>query len=276
MKKTISLSLALAMLISLLTMTFASAKEIDDAENLFFENGSIKILAYQMENGDTIFLRYENGILTQKNTVFANNDEIILREQYNEGEVLRDYLVIGDYITTGPRKIVPEPAALIQVGTINYRALYGGNYVYYGAKCSFSSRNEATTYVINGWVGSVVDLASIMLGSIPIGLSGAKLFIAALCRAAGIQLIGDVIKEALTTTVYCTATYYDWSLVDTNNPTHNASVSGAKYYVNDSNYGVGETYYEGLVPDDWGKSTFAGTVHSELFDYSMWDVISWV
>lgn len=244
-----------------------------------FSMGDTTIDYYETSAGDRVFLQYVNGVLTQKNTLPFGSLDIVKREFYNTSEnartITNDVIKPSDYITIneGQEEVLPSPRAAL--GTINYRAIIDTGYTYYGLRCSYTASNKNSTYTIRSYVGTVIDLVSILVSATNLAAAIGTTVIKRICVSAGIAIIGGSIKNALSTTVACVKTSYTWSLVDTTYSGHSKNVYGYKYHVTDSDYHTGDDYFEGYQPSDWRTQALAVWLHNEMFGYSIWDVVSW-
>lgn len=278
-KKLTSLALALVMCLTLCVPAFA-ASNVNSNSVLIYECGDVKIYSFEKPNGDVELSQYENNELVQRDTIYSNSAGVISREFFKNGiDNGSDILHVNDYIalSKSPAQMPALQAASTLAGTINYRATYNTGYVYYGARCQYNTIYVGqTTCTINQTGGYFVDLVALVVGAINLPSLIASEFLQALLVGLGITIVGGVIKGLISDTVSCIETDYNWTLTDTTNSSNYELVSGAKYYINDTKSAVkGKNYYDGFVPQDWGTSSFAGMVHSELFSYLMWDVVSW-
>lgn len=275
-KRIIAIILICVMLFSLYIPVYA--KEENIIENSIVELLSMddtKICYYETIEGDRVFLQYVDGILTQKNTLPHGNAGTIIRETISStGKVEIDAISSSDYINKN------EVAASLatkatSTGVINYRAAIDTGYVYYGLRCTCEQDIKNSTYTIRSYIGSLVDLVTILVSSTNLVASIGTTVIKRICVSAGISIVGGMLTDALSTTVSCKRTDYKWTLVDTSSVGHTKTVYGYKYYVADSEYYTGNTYYEGYVPKDWGVQALAVGFHNEMFTYAYWDVVSW-
>lgn len=279
-RKLTALFLVVVMCMTMSVPAFAATTDgSDSSHTTILAIGDTRIDSYKNSDGDTVLLQYVNNVITQRNTIVANSDEIIT-EIFENGTVRVSSLCASDYIAVTENGVSAASVNLPvgYVGTINYRALYNANYVYYGAKCSYTiSKSGPTTYTFNKYTGTLVSLVTLIVSVfvVPevVGASIAQNLLA----NAGITVVGGALTSALTTTVSCEMIAYTWKLVDTTKSSNISYLDGAEYYITDINSSKkGETIYEGYIPDiDWETDEFAGAVHSELFDYLMWEVVNW-
>jgi hypothetical protein len=278
-KKMMSLALALVMCFTLSVPAFAASDVVNDSV-LIYECGDVTIYSLEKPNGDVELSQYESNELVQRDTINSNRTGVVVREFFKNGTAIgSDILHVNDYIaiSESPVQMPALQRANTLAGTINYRATYNTGYVYYGARCQYNTINVGqTTYTINQNGGAFVDLVSLVVGAISLPSFLASEFVQALLVGLGISVASGAIKGQVSDTVACIETVYNWTWTDTTNSSNYEMVSGARYYVNDTKSAVkGKNYYDGFVPQDWGTSSFAGMVHSELFSYLMWNVVSW-
>lgn len=279
MKKITSLFLALCLVFSLTTSVFATSRDeiyTEGEKNVSYESGNVSIKTYNTPDGSLVFAEYHGGILAQRYMVL--NDGSIEYEIFKEGEADKGTISPSDYGTVYRVPVISPNAGAVSAGTINYRALYGGSYVYYGARCSYTSKVTPNTFFeTDGFKGSLVKLASVIASSFGLSTGDDLLdFLVALCQSAGITISGGMLQEKLDTTLACSRTDYDWTCVDTTNSNNYAKFSGTEFVIRETNSSRnGETIYEGYTPKDRGNRSFAGEIHSELFDYVTWEIVSW-
>ena len=257
----------------------SAAVYTENAPEVVFDMGDTQIEYYETSSGDRIFLQYVNGVLTQKNTLIHGKVDIVEREFFDSNgrsqTSMKDIINPSDYITATLEEEILQPAPRASLGTINYRAIIDTGYTYYGLRCSYTTTNQNSTYTIRSYVGTVVDLVSILVSATNLAASIGSTVIKRICVSAGIAITGGVIKSALSTTVACVKSTYKWTLVDTTLSAHSKNVYGYKYHVTDSNYHTGDNYYEGYQPSDWRTQALAVWFHNEMFAYSVWDVVGW-
>ena len=198
---------------------------------IIYNDGETVVKAYEDSAGNMIFTQYVKGTLIQRNTITSNDPETISREFF-DGTFTRglskDTININEYGVLNKSKIATQSAsARTLAGTINYRTITDTGYIYYGLRCNYNTEViGSTTYTINNYVGTVVDLVSIIAGafSIPIPIVGS--YVKALLTGLGTTVAGGVIKSILSDTVSCIETDYTWTLTDTTNSTHSKNVTG--------------------------------------------------
>lgn len=265
-----------------MTVHAASTNHSSEAKAAtIYDDGETLVKGYEDGSGNMVFTQYVRGKLVQRNTISANNPQIIRREFFDNTTTRA---ASSDTININDFGALRKSTATIQAnstrtlaGTINYRAPIDTGYVYYGLRCNYNTKEVgATTYTINGFVGTLVDLASIVAGAINIPISIATAYLGSLLSGLGIAVVGGVIKAAVTDTVSCNQTDYTWTLTDTKDSSHSKNVYGSKYYITDTkSAAVNKTYYEGYTPKDWGTSVMATWFHNEMYSYSIWEVVSW-
>lgn len=245
---------------------------------IFWDDGETKVVGYEEANGDKVFLQYVNGSLEQRNVLYAADNNTIYRTYYGRKETT-SAICVEDYITVVHSK--PEAqvvAATTTAGTINYRTPgYEEAYIYYGLVCSYQTIDRGnTTYTINGFLGTVVDLVALAVSALNISLGIASGYINNLLVGLAITVVAGVIKEAVTDTVSCTQKDYIWTLRDKNNSSHSKSVTSSRYYITDYKAAVkSQYYYDGYAPVHWREQELAVSFHNEMFTYTVWEVYSW-
>ncbi|MEG6522964.1 hypothetical protein [Desulfotomaculum sp. 1211_IL3151] len=84
--------------------------------------------------------------------------------------------------------------------------------------------------------------------------------------ALGISIISGSIVNALSVTLAASISNYEWICTDTLNENRSCTLSGKKIFIIDSNKKYsGNTYTEGLLPENWKTSTFGKSVYLSLF-----------
>lgn len=264
-------------------MPICASTSLSQDNSLFtiYNDGDTIVNGYENSSGNMVFSQYVNGYLVQRNTVFSDNSGNIQREFFdktNARGTSNDIININDYgvlikSTSSIQSISPRTSA----GTINYRAAIDTGYIYYGLRCSYNAKVIGpTSYTINNYVGSVVDLVSIIAGAFAIPIACVSPYVAALLSGLGITVVSGLIESAFSDTVSCIETDYTWTLTDTTDSNHYKNVTGAKYLITDvKSAAVNKTYYEGYTPNDWGTQAMAVWFHNEMFGYTAWNVVSW-
>lgn len=249
---------------------------------VIFNQDNVRIEYYESDNGDRIFEEYTDNVLTQRNIIPHNENDIIYRELYKSesklrnGEgVVKDTLIPSDYIEKVDHTQEIQPLAVTNMGTINFRALLDTGYISYGIKCSYSDHVGSSTYTIKSFAGKLIDLVALIVSAIALPEAIAATFAGRLCAAAGISIVSGALTAAISTKVGCDRTTYTWTLINTTNSAHKVTVKGYKYFVTDEDYHTNETYYEGPVPKDWKKQSLAVYFHESMFSYPAWEVTGW-
>ena len=284
-KRCIGIFMILILLFSTNLSAYASVSQSVPTQRdpeVIFNQDNIRIEYYESDNGDKIFEEYTDNILTQRNIIPHDENDIIYRELYksemesrNSEDIIKDTLVPSDYVEKVDQTQEIQPLAVTNMGTINFRALLDIGYISYGIKCSYSDKVGSSTYTIKSFAGKVVDLVAIIVSAIALPEALAATFISRLCVAAGITITAGALNAALSTKVGCDRTTYTWTLINTTHPAHKVTVKGYEYFVTDEDYHTNETYYEGPVPKDWKKQSLAVYFHESMFSYPAWEVTGW-
>lgn len=257
--------------------------DIGEEEVESFELGDTRIDYYETHSGDKVFLQYVDGVLTQKNTLPDGQKDIIVREFFGDYDEARerknatDVIHPSDYLIIEEGEETEEPILerTKTMGTINYRAIGENGLVYYGMRCSYTKSSTNSTYTIRSYIGTLVDLVSILVSATNLLAKIGTSFIKRVCISAGITIAGGKLKSALSTTVACKRTKFNWKLVDTQDSKHYTTYIGYRYDVTDSAYNTGKIYFEGMCPKQWGKQEMAILFHDKLFGYTSYSVVGW-
>lgn len=246
--------------------------------------GDTKINYLERVSGERVYIQYVDNRLDQINILDPNSPEMITRQFYDrETSVLikTDTLNVGSVMkSTVSSDVSPMaiPSSYTTMGYITYQYDYMTEVYTSNQTVAYRTTSLGnTSYTINGYMGTVVDLATLLASVlIPLPASIANLFIAKLVLAAGITVTGGVIKEALTTTVACVATSYSWYLHSPEYGETSLNNIGTKYVVTDTVYNTGETYTEGITTFQWGTGTMSSRFYQAQYPVSTWTVLNWV
>lgn len=286
------LSLFLAVIImfgSCITVAAAPNRNDNSEAIILYDDGETILEAYINSDGDKIFSQYLNGVLVQRDTVYADISGIVYEEFFgnatmqvntdiNSDIVYSRVIDASDYVKIESFSMNTQSINSRKLaGTINYRATTSdGNYSY-GIKCYYdTSELGNTTYTVNAYVGSLATLVATIASQFLMPAFIAENAILNILASLGISLVSGRIVSPFTDTVSCEKTEYTWTLVDTTFSAHTNTVYGYKYVINDtqSKYS-GETYFDGYVPDDFKTQSFAVLIHGEMFTYSSFTVVGW-
>ncbi len=244
----------------------AGASEIQSSQGLkereiFSLNG---IVITEEDKGDLIILRqYTHGVLSDTASYAAKDGISLAASTKAKERSVRN----ARALRAGSKK---------NMGGVNYKATTNEGYVFYGMKCSYVAENESSSYTINGYVGTIVQLVKLLVDAIPVPGNVITQFVANLVKNGVINPVGDKIEQALTEKVSCVHTTYTWSLVDKKDSGHKTTVYGHKYLVMDeSSKHYREDFFEGFTPNNWGTQTFGIILHDSLFGYTTYEILSW-
>lgn len=258
-----------------------------------FEVNDTRIDSYEDDLGNTILEQYVNGKLTQRNTVkygyssierefFESSQSNLDSDMYSDYH--KDTINVDDYLTLETTNGIDgvdnlkEQMEVAQrtLGTIKYRTVTNSGPMFYGIRCSYNTSIYSSTYTINNYLGTVVDLISLLVAAISIPKLIISQYVTTLLFGLGIYVVGGAIKQAVSDTVSARVTEYKWNLVDTTNSAHRKNVSGFKYFITDKkSKAKNKIYYEGYLPKEWKTQALAVWFHNEMFSYSVWDVVGW-
>ena len=92
---------------------------------VIFNQDNVRIEYYESDNGDRIFEEYTDNVLTQRNIIPHNENDIIYRELYKSksklrnGEgVVKDTLIPSDYIEKVDHTQEIQPLAVTNMGQL--------------------------------------------------------------------------------------------------------------------------------------------------------------
>lgn len=132
----VSMVLCISMLSTASMQTFAAANVgAGQDQEVYLEIGDTRIDYYETEEGDQVFLEYINGVLTQRNTIPAGQEDIVVREFLNTeenriaGSGNTDVIHPSDYIISEEGEEVELPSPRKEWGQLDIdhriiRALY--------------------------------------------------------------------------------------------------------------------------------------------------------
>ncbi len=226
-------------------------------------------------------MQYVNKRLTEEAIIPYGNHEIILVKDYDyaTGNLFSQNIIqISDYIQlTGYQSQAVVQKAGSVLGNIHYKTILpSGISLFYSLNASYTIEDSGQgTYEINGYRGTLVALAAILVSAIALPEAIAGAYLGRLLVSAGITAGSAGLSSALTTTVSANYTIYQMKIQDNANSSVWKYVSGGKYVVNDTRYHTGETYYEGYCPQEWGSQALAVGLHDELFGYSTFEVLNY-
>jgi hypothetical protein len=279
MKKIITVILVLALMTTFVIPASAFnfdqrvSEELNEVSKVILELqdefGVLQIVSEELPNGDVVLTQYLNGVVND--VAFIDNNGL---EDDGLEDASDDFFSASSFLQDGNTPILRAGSAML--GTINYVALTGSGTVRYGLKvhCSESYPIQ-TTYVINGWVGSVVNLLSVLSSGLSIPTFVASSALSNILANAGINVVGGSITTALSTTVASLRTTYSYTVTDKANTSHQNTATSYRYDVNDQTYHTNGTYYDGYSPADWRSTAMGLWFHNMLFAYSNFSIESW-
>lgn len=283
MKRLLSVILCSVILFSLAVPAFATPEQASE-QTIIYDDGETKIVGYEDAQGNTILEEYIGGRLTQRDTIFKNDPYNIREEYFSYGltpSVEQNTISVLDYgiITQSPvlarSNLIPCHAGKIFYRTPDDYSLTG--YYEYGVNCvCYKAPEVQTTYTVTNFTGKLITLVGLLVGGLNAPAVIIDSFIKRVLWSAGISLISGELSKPFSDTLSCKATEYTWEITDRKYPDHTKTVYGEKYFINDElSYRNGETHYEGYVPADWGKQSFAALLHYEMYSYSIFEVVGW-
>lgn len=282
MKRILCALLCVVLLLSMMVPAHA-ASDANAAFVTIYDDGETQVLGYEDDMGNIELVQYTQGALVQKNIIYGDNPDVIHRYCYDNGNarnVAYDTISVSDYgaVTFEPCNI--QLRKLEKSGTIYYRTpddTQANGYYEYGIRCVCnSSVYGSTTYKINGFLGTVVDLVALLVGALEVPITIINAFVTELLKALKITVVSGEIKKKVTSTVSCIRTNYTWNLTSIKDSTHSRTVYGAGYYITEEDHvQQGKTYYEGYVPNQWGTTYISTWFHETMFSYFVWELVGW-
>lgn len=301
MKKLISLFLVLAMMFSLSATAFAveahmiapkPETDVDlDAAELLLEIGDTKITGLVNEIGELVLIQYVNSRLDRIDKIAPENPKIITCQQFdqNTGKLLytgtvdaSDFIEVTDAVDAVTPYAVPSGYETL--GYITYRYDFMMDTYTSTQTVSYKVSPAGTDfYKVDGYVGSVVDLAGIVAGAFiteqiasVATLAAMGSFLLSVVVASGVAVVGGIIKEALTVTVGCDKFVYDWHLYCPEEGETILKNVGYKYVVTVNDPYVGDVYTEGITTFEWGTDAMSSRFYHAQYPASTWSVLQWV
>lgn len=289
MKNLFRKSLAIFLVLALSVGCCTTANAIEVGAEVFnpqetyviYDDGETVVDAFESTDGSIVLRQYLNNVLIQRNTLNPDTPDVIIREFFNTRSglcVASDTISVTDYGTISVQRSVAQPTATTAtMGTINYRALVGSSVIDYGLDCSYVTRTIGnTTYTINGFLGAVVDLVSLLVGGLNVRKKVITEYVTELLKGLGITVISGIVQSIVSDTVSCVELDYIWTLTDTTLASHTKTVYGYRYYITDVKSAVqGQYYFDGYIPRDWGTQELAVWFHGEMFAYDSWQVLGY-
>lgn len=160
------------------------------------------------------------------------------------------------------------------IGSIEYEIISGSTIENCVQVVKLSSNVTQTPYTINKWTGEVVDLVALFV-SAGLGTVGIiTTFVGNLLVGLGIKVVGSMVTIPFMVTVSSQRTRYTWKLFD-RSMMNISYVIGDKYYINEDDHHIGEIYYEGITPKDWGTNSMAMVFYPETYSARSWNVVGW-
>lgn len=281
--KILSIIISAVLLLGNCPIAFADGTTYLDNSIILYDDGETKVSSYEDENGNIFLFQYINDQLVQMNEINPSNSEIISR-QFLESNENTAYNIINDEINIDDFGVSVSRLARANAyegnflaGTINYRGIIDTGYVYYSLKCSFDiDITDSTTYTINSYYGSLVNLISIFIAAFNLPSAIAAHYVGRLLVGLGIGIVAGHVTSAVSATVSCYKVEYAWTLTNTSDAGHSKQVYGYKYHITDEESNLeGNSYYESPTPQDWETQELAILFHDQMFSYPAWEVVSW-
>lgn len=281
MKKFLCIAMCFVLCLSMTLPCYAASNPSSEEETIL-EGDNFIITGSVTADGTTILNEYTDGVLTQRNTVYANDpDHAVYIEHFGSGiarTAQREVIYATDYGTIETHDSVSPCLATI-AGRIYFRSpspIEPDGYVHYSVFCQYDTALIGpTTYTINGFIGKLIDLVALLVGALPIKFDVGSEWLSGILSSMGLEVVAGMIQDAFTATVAAERTDYTWQLLHVENYSNLQTATGSMYYVIDVLSHYHKTYYEGLVPAEWGTPYFASLVNYQMFAYNSFDVEKW-
>lgn len=298
MKKLVSIILCLALIFSFAAPTFAAdnnwenvddsgilmTNEIGSTETVFYSDGDVQLTSHVTSDGKIVLREYRDGVLAQRNTIYQGNNTFYEKEMFGQARIRSiERVYVSEYITTEmvatPQSMQRASTSSTLSGSIFYKAITTYDTIYYTARCSCTGAVLGqTTHTVNSYMGTVIDLASIIITTLALPAIFSKsveTLVLSVLADLGVNTIEGRIKTPFTDTFSCIETDYTWNIYDSEIG-EVKNLTGAKYYINDVRSSLnGSTDYSGYTPNDWMSSKLSAIVHNSLYGYTNWVVQGW-
>lgn len=248
------------------------------------EGDTVTIKFKQLNNGDQVYTQYINDNLDVTNTVKFNDSNTIysVKHSSNRNYVPKTEIIKANQYIEENKSFIKYISPRISeqrkyLGKVKFSTFDPGYEYIYGVNTySECVRMVKNTYDINGFVGEFVTICTILASAIALPKALTAKFLSRALSSAGITVVSGKITEAFTTTVQSDNYHYNMYTYDINN-NHCETLQGVKYYVTDTEYTqyTGETYYEGFVPQQWGKQVQAIALQDRLYGFRYYNVLGW-
>lgn len=281
MKKFLCIAMCFVLCLSMTLPCYAASNPSSEEETIW-EGDNFIITGSVTADGTTILNEYTDGVLTQRNTVYANDpDHAVYIEHFGSGiarTAQREVIYATDYGTIETHDSVSPCLATI-AGRIYYRTpdpSYTDGFFHYSVFCQYTtSDSKQTTYTVRNYTGQITNLVSLFVSALKSPAAFVSTFIRRLITNLCLKVAGDVLVDSFTATVAALRTDYDWQMMDPDNYSNYHTAKGSKYYINDTGSHYGENYYDGFVPQQWRTQYFAVQAHGLMFGYDVFEVEKW-
>lgn len=271
----ISIVMALVMALSFVNGSAFAAQNNSEINKYSFKDDSgvnVTIEGIDKGNGVKILKQYNDGELVEEVEVTMGSTILKIKDKSGITTNVDARKILEVARDSG---LVTPMATYTLLGRINY----GPNpydSLNHGIKLKYAITPETSTYTVRSYVGSVVSLVAAIISVIAVPSSVMTNVVKGVCAALGISIISGSIVNALSVTLAASISNYEWVCTDTLNENRSCTLSGKKIFIIDSNKKYsGNTYTEGLLPENWKTSTFGKSVYLSLFGVNAMTPVSY-
>lgn len=272
MKKFLSLLLIVVMLFSLGSTAYAAQDEASK-ENVFFdantEIGHVKVTYTQDSAGSLSMYEYHNGTLA-------------VMTKYTPGNTYYERLTTTqNSLRSSAWEVVDFPAAFIensssailradstrQLGYMHYNNTLMGEIL--SIRCYVDEwYSPQKKVMISGTWGTIVDLATFVVGAIGLPAAIASGVVSSLLYAGIVGFVGNTLKTLVSTEVTANVVeqrIYGECTSHTGKPLGDLGDARIIYVTTNNSSYAGETFYEGYTTHDWGTSSLGRMMFWKVF-----------
>lgn len=271
MKKFLSIILSLVMVFSLSATAFATSSNEDTLLELNTEVGQIKLTYTEDAAGNISMFEYRDNALYVKTKYTPGNTyyERLDATQSQSRSIQSNWEVVdfSNSITELPPPIMLFADNTRHIGYMHYNNVYTGQIL--SIKCHVDEwYNSGKKVLVSGTYGTLVDLATFIVGGIGLPAAIGSGVAAALLYAGVVAWVGGVLKTAVSTEV--TANVIDQRIYGvctshSGKPTGDLGDAKIIYVTSNNSSYAGETFYEGYTTHMWGTGELGRMMFWKVF-----------
>lgn len=271
MKKFLSIILSLVMVFSLSATAFATSSNEDTLLELNTEVGQIKLTYTEDAAGNISMFEYRDNALYVKTKYTPGNTyyERLDATQSQSRSIQSNWEVVdfSNSITELPPPIMLFADNTRHIGYMHYNNVYTGQIL--SIKCHVDEwYNSGKKVLVSGTYGTLVDLATFIVGGIGLPAAIGSGVAATLLYAGVVAWVGGVLKTAVSTEV--TANVIDQRIYGvctshSGKPTGDLGDAKIIYVTSNNSSYAGETFYEGYTTHMWGTGELGRMMFWKVF-----------